>query len=86
MLPYKFISEFILAARVFVVWNCWSAAAAAEEEFADVPFDSVLAVDWFSGAAVTLCTAVDAPELGLARLLSVELMEMSWSNWFNETS
>jgi hypothetical protein len=86
MLPYKFISEFMLAARVFVVWNCCNAAAAAEVALADAADGPLLAANVPSGNGVARCAAPVALEGGLARPLSVELIEISWSNWFNETN
>lgn len=86
MLPYKFISEFMLAARAFEVCNCCNAAAAAEVVSADAADDPLLAGSVLSGDLEACWPAAWVLEVGFARPLSVELMEMSWSNWFNETN
>jgi hypothetical protein len=55
-------------------------------ELADALAGALPTPEALSGDALARCNALEVLEVGLARLLRVELIEMSWSNWFSETS
>ena len=80
MLPYKFISEFILDARVFVDRSCCSAAAMAAAEGVGVPPAAVGVPAVTDDAVAALLTGFDPVDEEPARPLRVELIEISWSN------
>jgi hypothetical protein len=83
MLLYRFMSEFVLAARPLASCSCWSAVAAAEAELeAAVPVVVAavpLAARELRGAALAACALLVADVVAEVPVseLSVELIEMS---------